>query len=104
MFARTLITVRPTTLLSIRPTTTTAFAVRHMSSSKPPAPKANNEHAFNKDGGWAEETASHAEAAVKADRGHHHETTKDTKQDLEKLQRKSAEILAGKHGKKTGGH
>ncbi|KAJ3178651.1 hypothetical protein HDU87_003474 [Geranomyces variabilis] len=73
--------------------------VRFMSKAAPPQKKSTDHH-FNKDGGWAEETATHAEASVKADRDHH-ATSKD---DIKKLQKKSAELLAKRDGKKTGGH
>ncbi|KAJ3152099.1 hypothetical protein HDU86_005944 [Geranomyces michiganensis] len=73
-------------------------AVRFMSKAAPP--KKSTDHHFNKDGGWAEETATNAEASVKADRDHH-ATSKDS---LKSLQKKSAELLAKKDGKKAGGH
>ncbi|KAI9002413.1 hypothetical protein BC832DRAFT_119833 [Gaertneriomyces semiglobifer] len=78
----------------------------HMSNNDPAAteeakkksmqrsPKLDTSTHFNKDGGWTEEIASASEAAVKADRGHH---TKPGEDDLMKLQKESATIMAKKH-------
>ncbi|KAJ3138993.1 hypothetical protein HDU90_000899 [Geranomyces variabilis] len=77
----------------------TAQPIRSMSKAAPPQKKTTDHH-FNKDGGWAEEAATNAEASVKADRDHH-ATNKD---DIKRLQKKSAEMLAKRDGKKTGGH
>ncbi|TPX64669.1 hypothetical protein SpCBS45565_g05691 [Spizellomyces sp. 'palustris'] len=56
-----------------------------------PGKKDTSSH-FNQDGGWAEEMASTSEAAVKADRGHHHKHD-----DLKSLQDQSVEKLTKKH-------